>query len=77
MRGDSGVAGEGRVVGAPKFHSWGKCTMPLTGFICIKSSSWAISHCQRHYTKQTAGRRSVNTGAMCFTNTYVGPIKFQ
>ena len=30
MRGDSGVAGEGRVVGVPKFHSWGRCTMPLT-----------------------------------------------
>ena len=29
MRGDSGVAGEGRVDGVPKFHSWGKCTMPL------------------------------------------------
>ena len=28
MRGDSGVAGEGRVVGIPKFHSWGKCIMP-------------------------------------------------
>ena len=27
MRGDSGVADEGRVVGVPKFHSWGKCTM--------------------------------------------------
>ena len=30
MRGDSGVAGEGRVVGIPKFYSWSKCTMPLT-----------------------------------------------
>ena len=30
MRGDHGVAGEGRVVGIPKFHSWGKFTMPLT-----------------------------------------------
>ena len=30
MRGECGVAGEGRVVGVPKFHSWGKCTMPLT-----------------------------------------------
>ena len=29
MRGEGGVAGEGSVVGAPKFHSWGKCTMPL------------------------------------------------
>ena len=27
MRGDSGVAGEGRVVGILKFHSWGKCTI--------------------------------------------------
>ena len=24
MRGDSGVAGEGRVPGIPNFHSWGK-----------------------------------------------------
>ena len=24
MRGDNGVAGEGRVVGIPKFQSWGK-----------------------------------------------------
>ena len=30
MRCEGGVAGEGRVVGIPKFHSWGKCTMPLT-----------------------------------------------
>ena len=36
MRGDSGVAGEGRVVGVPKFHSWGKCTMPLTNI----TSDW-------------------------------------
>ena len=28
VRGDS-VAGEGRVVGVPMLHSWGKCTMPL------------------------------------------------
>ena len=30
MRGDGGVAGEERVVGIAKFHSWGKCTMTLT-----------------------------------------------
>ena len=29
MRGKGGVAGEGKVFGVPKFHSWGKCTMPL------------------------------------------------
>ena len=34
--GESGVAGEGRVVGVPKFHSWGKCTMPLTNI----NSDW-------------------------------------
>ena len=36
MRGDGGVAGEGRVVGVPKCHSWGKCTMPLTNI----NSDW-------------------------------------
>ena len=36
MKGDSGVAGEGRVFGIPKFHSWGKCTMPLTNI----NSDW-------------------------------------
>ena len=36
MRGDSGVAGEGRVVALPKFHLWGKCTMPLTNI----NSDW-------------------------------------
>ena len=29
MRGDGGVASEGRVVGVPKFHSRGKCTVTL------------------------------------------------
>ena len=44
MRGDGGVAGEGRVVGVPKFHSWGKCNMILTN---IKSDwmSKASSAC--------------------------------
>ena len=32
----SGVAGEGSIVGVPKFHSWGKCTMPLTNI----NSDW-------------------------------------
>ena len=36
MRGDSGVAGEGRVAGISKFHSWGKYTMPLTNI----NSNW-------------------------------------
>ena len=36
MRGDRGVAGEGRIFGVPKFHSWGKCIMPLTNI----NSDW-------------------------------------
>ena len=36
MRGEGSVAGEGRVVGVPKFHSWGKCTMALTNI----NSDW-------------------------------------
>ena len=34
MRGEDSVAGEGRVVGVPKFHSWGECTMPLNQIGC-------------------------------------------
>ena len=29
MRGDSGVAYEGKVVGVSKFYFWGKCTIPM------------------------------------------------
>ena len=36
VRCDSGVAGEGRVVGVPRFHLWGKCTIPLTNI----NSDW-------------------------------------
>ena len=36
MKNDGGVAGEGRVVGVPKFQSWGKYTMPLTNI----NSDW-------------------------------------
>ena len=39
MSGDGGVAGEGRVFGIPKFHSWGKCTMPLTNI----NSDWMFN----------------------------------
>ena len=46
MRGDSGVAGE---AGIPKFHSWGKCTMPLTNihsdWMSNASSGCGGQHC--------------------------------
>ena len=58
MRVDSGVAGEGRVFGIAKFHSWGKCAMPLTNI----NSDWMsnassglciISLCLYHTSKVT------------------------
>ena len=36
VRGDSSVAGEQWVIGVRKFHSWGKCTIPLTNI----NSDW-------------------------------------
>ena len=51
MRGGSGVAGEGRIVGVPKFQSWGKCTMPLTNI----NSDWMPTlplACELYYIMQ-------------------------
>ena len=44
---DGGVAGEGRVVGVPKFHSCGKCTIPLTNINSDWMSNASSSLCQR------------------------------
>ena len=41
--GEGGVAGEGILVGVPKFHSCGKCTMPLTNI----QSGW-MSNASSH-----------------------------
>ena len=49
MRGDSGVAGEGRVVGVPKFHSWGKCTMPLTNIMDVQRFFWPVYYIGLYY----------------------------
>ena len=39
MRGDSGVAGEGRVFDIPKLHSWSKCTIPIMNI----NSDWMVN----------------------------------
>ena len=44
-RGDSGVAGEGRVDAIPKFHSWGKCTMPLRNINSDRMSNASSGLC--------------------------------
>ena len=53
MRGEGCVAGEGRVVGVPKFHSWGKCTMSLTNinsdWMSNASSGLCINLCYLYY----------------------------
>ena len=45
VRDDSGVAGEGRAVGVPKFHSWGKYTMPLTNISTDRMSNASSGLC--------------------------------
>ena len=45
MKGDSGVAGEGRVVGIPKFHYWGKFTMPLANINSDRMSNASSGLC--------------------------------
>ena len=42
VRGDSGIAGEGRAVGVTTFHSWGKCTMPLTNIKDEQRFLWPV-----------------------------------
>ena len=45
MRAEGGVAGEGKVVGLPKFHSWGKCTMPLMNINSNRMSNTSSGLC--------------------------------
>ena len=52
MRGDSGVAGEGRVVGIPKFRSSGKCTMLLTNINSDWMSNALSGLCNYYITPQ-------------------------
>ena len=54
VRGDCGIAGEGRLDGVPKFHSLGECTMPLMNINSDWMSNaffglWIISNIL-HYT---------------------------
>ena len=49
MKGEGGVAGEGRLVGEPKFHSWGKCTMTLTNIHSDLRSNASFGLCINLY----------------------------
>ena len=45
MRGEGGAAGEGSVVGVPKFHSSDKCTMPLTNINSyVQRFLWPVNY---------------------------------
>ena len=50
--GDGGVAGEGRVVSLPKFHSWGKCAIALMNI----NSDWM--------SNASSGLRIIYTGPL-------------
>ena len=45
MKGEGSVAGEGSVVGVPKFHSWNKCNMPLTNINSDRMSNAFSGQC--------------------------------
>ena len=46
MKGEGGAAGEGRLGGERKFHSWGKCTTALTNML----SDWiSVKYLIIHY----------------------------
>ena len=62
--GDSGVDGEGRVVGVPKFHSWGKCTMPLTNI----NSDWM--------SNASSGLCIILGYIILFILYYAGPLSY-
>ena len=66
MRGDGGVAGEGRVVGVPKFHSWGKCTMTLTNinsdWMSNASSGLCIILVILYYTSKVTAPQDAHEG---------------
>ena len=45
MRGEGGAAGEGSVVGVPKFHSSDKCTMSLTNINSyVQRFLWPVNY---------------------------------
>ena len=44
VRGEGGEAGERKLVGVPKLHSWSKCTMPLMNI----QSLWMSNTCHCH-----------------------------
>ena len=49
MRGEGAVAGEGRVVGVPRFHPRGKCTLPLTNINPDRMSNASSGLCINLY----------------------------
>ena len=69
MRGEGGIAGEGRVVGVPKFHSWGKCTMPLTNINSDWMSNASSGLCINLFILYYAGPLSCILGFVTYFTT--------
>ena len=75
MRGDSGVAGEGRVANIPNFHSWGKCTMSLTNINSDWMSNASSGLCARAYPPGwPPGPKTLQTFTYIYTLAQIRPL---
>ena len=63
VRGDSGVADEGRIGGVPKFHSWDKCTITLTNIQSNLMSNSLLGLCINLYYRIAGNFRMVQNFA--------------
>ena len=62
MRGDSGVAGEGRVVGIPKFHSLGKCINKYQLRLDVQLFLWPVYYIMLYYLYYLHGSFKLHLG---------------
>ena len=74
-RGDSGVAGEGRVASIPKFLSWGKCTMSITNINSDWMSNASSGLCARAYPPGwPPGPKTLQTFTYIYTLAQIRPL---
>ena len=45
VRGEGGIAGEGKLVGVPKFPPWDKCAMPSSVRLDVQCFLWPVYYC--------------------------------
>ena len=65
MRSNGSVAGKGRIIGLPKFHSCGKCTITLTNINSDWMSNASSGLCIILYYADPSIRISYNSNNCC------------